>query len=219
MSSAPDPNQVQTRAGRVLLTPKAIVVAALELIDAEGIEAFSTRKLGASVGVEAMTLYHHFKNKAALLDAVADHLLSLAEPVTAPRDDWKACMRQTAWHYYDLAKRHPRAFGLLAARRLNGLAAFAWMETLVSTLIEAGFDPQMSARAFRAMGSAINGSGMVYAATLEARTRDHPMNDFSLGEQFPNLAAVAPHLRLEELDSLFNFTLETMLDGIEQARP
>lgn len=217
MSSQPAPDQQQTRAGRVLLTRKAIVVAALELIDAEGLELFSTRKLGAAVGVEAMSIYHHFKSKALLLDAVADHLISLAEPATGPSGDWKGRMRQTAWSYYALAKAHPRAFALLAGRRLNGQAAFAWMESVLTVLGDAGLDPQLQAKAFRAMGSLINGAGMVYSATIEASGRDHPMNVFALGADYPHLGAVAPLLGLPELDGLFDFGLEAVLQGVEHA--
>lgn len=201
----------------MLLTPKAIVVAALELIDAEGLEAFSTRKLGAAVGVEAMSVYHHFKSKAALLDAVADHLVSLARQPPPLREDWKSHLREAGWAFFDLAKAHPRAFGLIANRRLNGPASFAWFEGILAAMAVAGLDPALQAKIARMIGTFINGSGMMYAATLEAGARDHPMNDFPLADAYPFLAGIAPYTGLDALDDLFAFGLETMLDQIERS--
>ena len=60
---------------RSALTRERIEIAALALIDEEGIEAFSTRKLGVRLGCEAMSIYHHFPSKAHILDALADRVL------------------------------------------------------------------------------------------------------------------------------------------------
>ena len=59
------------RTKRVALTRERIEIEALALIDADGIDAFSTRKLGARLGCEAMSIYHHFPSKAHILDALA----------------------------------------------------------------------------------------------------------------------------------------------------
>jgi TetR/AcrR family transcriptional regulator, tetracycline repressor protein len=57
------------------LTPDAVVAAALELVEAGGIAALSMRKLGAALGVEAMSLYSHFPTKHAIELAMCDHIL------------------------------------------------------------------------------------------------------------------------------------------------
>ena len=67
-----------------------IVRAAIALIDADGIDSFSMRRLASAMGVDPMTLYHHLPNRAALLDAVVDELWSsieLGEP--APGTEWR----------------------------------------------------------------------------------------------------------------------------------
>ena len=56
-----------------------IVRAAIALIDADGIDSFSMRRLASAMGVDPMTLYHHLPNRAALLDAVVDELWSSIE--------------------------------------------------------------------------------------------------------------------------------------------
>jgi len=60
------------RPRQALLTRERIITAAATIIDAEGLEAVSTRRLAAELGVQGPSLYHHFGNKEEILDAVAD---------------------------------------------------------------------------------------------------------------------------------------------------
>ena len=75
------------------LTRERIVRAALELVDRSGLDALTMRRLGAALGVEAMSLYKHVPNKRAILDGIrelliADFAASLPiEPATRWRDD------------------------------------------------------------------------------------------------------------------------------------
>ena len=71
-------------ARRKPLSRKRIVKAALRMIDKDGLDGLSMRRLGQALGVEAMALYHHFANKGALLDAVLEELI--AEAKLPPRD-------------------------------------------------------------------------------------------------------------------------------------
>ena len=89
MSSQPRSQRRGQRpaARRAKLSRDRLAAAALALIDRDGLEACSTRKLGAALGVEAMAIYHHFPSKERLLDAVAERLL--AEMALPPPDgDW-----------------------------------------------------------------------------------------------------------------------------------
>ena len=54
------------------LTPVLIVESAIALLDAEGADAFSMRKLGTHLGVDPMAVYHYFPNKTALFDGIVD---------------------------------------------------------------------------------------------------------------------------------------------------
>ena len=83
------------------------------------------RKLGAALGVEAMSIYTHLQNKGAVLDAAAARLLSMTE-VPPPRpDDWRGWLRAIAGNYRMLSLAHPKAFPLLTARRYNARAGFS----------------------------------------------------------------------------------------------
>src|SRR5882724_13357893 len=96
-------------AARVPLSRERIVAEALVQIDRDGLAGFSTRKLGEALGVQAMSLYHHFPSKAHVLDAVLEHVVGQIEfaPDAAPLGErLRAVMRS----YHRVALRYPRFF-------------------------------------------------------------------------------------------------------------
>ena len=86
---------METAAIRTPLSRERVTTAALLLIDADGLDALSMRKLGAALGVEAMSLYNHVANKDDLLDGMVDLVVS---EIDLPSDatDWKEAMRRRA---------------------------------------------------------------------------------------------------------------------------
>src|SRR5437879_8120056 len=110
---------VTSRRRRTALSRERIAVAAVALIDGEGLDALSMRRLGAELGVEAMSLYRHFPSKAALLEAVVARLLAEL-PVPAPTAArWQEAFRALARAYRALLTRHPNAIPLLATLELS----------------------------------------------------------------------------------------------------
>jgi AcrR family transcriptional regulator len=89
----------------------AILDAAFDMLSKGGEEGFSVRKLGQSVGVDPMTVLHHFGSKDELLRHVADHALTTVK-LPRPSDDWRSDLNKVAHAYRDLAHRHPRLFHL-----------------------------------------------------------------------------------------------------------
>ncbi|WP_245687424.1 TetR/AcrR family transcriptional regulator [Streptacidiphilus griseoplanus] len=89
------------------LTEAGIYTAALRLIDAEGVEALSMRKLAAGLGANPMSLYHHVPNKAALLRGVAAMVGAQVRTVTQEDLPWQERIRQLAEDFRTLAHRHP----------------------------------------------------------------------------------------------------------------
>ncbi len=68
------------------LSRERIAAAAMALVDREGLPALSTRRLGDELGCEAMSIYHHFPNKAHLMDALVDLMLAEASVAAAGRE-------------------------------------------------------------------------------------------------------------------------------------
>ena len=97
------------------LTREAILDAAIVILDRDGMAGLSMRKLGAAVGVEAMSLYNHVPNKEALLDGIHERiLLSLETPAHART--WQAFVRHQALALHRALLAHPNAIPLFATR-------------------------------------------------------------------------------------------------------
>jgi AcrR family transcriptional regulator len=203
---------------RERLTRERIAQAALELIDEEGLESCSMRRLGAQLGVEAMALYHHYADKGQLLDAVMDRLVE--EIDLPPRGEQPPLLRlrraMASWR--GGAIRHPRAYLLMAARRFNTERAFAFYEQLLEAFADLGLDAKETAHWFRLLGGYASGAGMAEVASRERApdaTRlvlEHAPDSVA----FRHVRAVAPHLRVEALDGVFEFGLDVLFGELEE---
>ena len=127
---------------RSTLTLERIVDATLDLINRAGLDGLSMRKLGASLGVEAMALYHHVRSKDRLLAAIAERLdREIAGRLEAPAD-WLAGLRQMARGCRAVARQHPAAIPLLAQREAG---AKTYLYVVNQRLRAAGVDPVLAA--------------------------------------------------------------------------
>lgn len=119
------------------LSRDRILAAALRLVDQDGLEALSMRRLGTELGVEAMSLYNHVPSKDALLDGIAEKLWS---EVTVPASaDWRRAVRDTARSLRRVGHQHPRAFPLLLERSALSAPALRVIDDLLAALRDAGF--------------------------------------------------------------------------------
>jgi AcrR family transcriptional regulator len=194
------------------LTREKIRKEALKIIDAEGLDAFSTRKLGRALGCEAMAIYWHFPSKEALLDAVVDELVAgVGRVTTSGTADWVAALRGVAHAYRDLARKHPRAFPLVATRTFATAATYAFLESLFALARENGIDDRTTARFFRAVSSYCSGFALnELAARAEQKNPDAP----AVRAGFERVSAVSRWLAPRHADDLFEFGLEVLLDAL-----
>ncbi|MBB5867984.1 AcrR family transcriptional regulator [Allocatelliglobosispora scoriae] len=114
----------QTKPGRSGLTVRAIVTAAMELADAEGLEAAAMRRVAERLGVGTMSLYTHVPGKSELTDLMFDTALSelytgVEEPSAQP-GGWRGGLAFIARRNWDLYQRHPWLLQLSGARPVLG---------------------------------------------------------------------------------------------------
>ena len=203
----------RTRARATRLRPPLgrdrIVAGALAVIGRDGLDAFSTRRLGAALGVEAMALYHHFPSKEDLLDAVAGHLLSL---VVLPPETlrWQEWMKQVAMNYRHMALKHAEAFPILITRRYRGHGSFAFFEANLRVLTAAGFGLREALRLTRAVGSFVNGVMLAEIAGHRQAGRGGRMAR-TLPAGLPLVAKAAPYLNSAAMDGTFEYGLALIL--------
>ncbi len=143
------------------LSRPAILDTALRLIDREGADALTMRRLGGELGVEAMSLYRHVASKRALLDGVAEQLIGeVASYREAPGDDWVERARSLVIGIGAVARRHPEAFELVGMRALNTEAAIRPIEALLAALRAGGFSPDRAVAVYRQLSAYARGYAM-----------------------------------------------------------
>lgn len=129
----------RTRGERAGLTRDQILDAALDLVDREGVKGLTMRRLGAALGVEAMTLYHHVPNKDALLDGLVERVFGRALPVAAGDTGWRDWLRAYAGALRATLLRHPGVLPLAASRPAVTPATLDAVERGLEVLTAAGF--------------------------------------------------------------------------------
>jgi AcrR family transcriptional regulator len=204
------------------LTAERIRDEALALIDAEGLESFSTRRLGAALGCEAMAIYWYYPSKDALLDAVVEALIARLPVEPSNSDDWIDALRKLAHGYRRLAHQHPHAFPLLATRRFATEGTWRFLEGLFEMARRGGLDDRTTARFFRVVSSYCSGVALDELAGLreaeQARTSPEAASQAATArEAFPRLAAVSAWLEPSHFDDVFAFGLEMLLESVERA--
>ena len=97
---------------RAALSRDRLIAAALLLVDRRGEAALTMRNLGAALHVEAMSLYHHIRNRDDLLDGLADLLVTTGLPIASANEPWVDALRAFARGIRRTAQEHPAAFQL-----------------------------------------------------------------------------------------------------------
>ena len=144
------------------ITREVVLAAALALIDADGADALSMRRLARALDRDPMILYRHAPNKAALLDGVTETVLA---PLTVdPADsDWAAQLRTVARRYRALALAHPNVVPLLVTRPLATPLALRPpgtlrpLEDILALLTRAGFSGADALHIYRALFGFLHG--------------------------------------------------------------
>jgi AcrR family transcriptional regulator len=225
------------RTPRTPLSRDRLLAAAVEIADADGIQAVTMRRLAGDLGVEAMSLYHHLPGKEALLDGIVDTVvgeigvaLGRLEAVDDPAaGDWRAAVRRRCLTAREVMQRHPWAPALMGARPAIPPAVYLHFEAILATLIGAGFSYHLAHRALHALGSMA--LGFVAEPFSPAAAPGEPDADPSaeelamMAETLPHLAAMVAaesHAGDDTAETLgwcdsraeFEFTLDLLLDGL-----
>ena len=124
---------------RVPLTREHIVEAALAIVDTDGAESLTMRKLGQRLGVDPMAVYHHLPNKAAVLDGIVDHLWDGVRLGSAtPGETWQAVLVEVFTAFRIRLLQHPRAVAIIGTRPSVTPAMFRLVEAILQRLEAAG---------------------------------------------------------------------------------
>src|SRR5215471_19156115 len=162
----------QAEPARRPLTRERILQAGLRLIDQQGLEAFTMRKLAQELGVDPMSIYRHFENKDALLDGVADVLWSEVK-LPESRVGWEALLRSFATSLRALAHAHPHAYALLCKDQSLSLALLRLCDVALEQLQQAGFEQKRALEILCTVSSYAMGYAMVELSALSPVLSKH----------------------------------------------
>ena len=221
MSTQTDPAAPEAR---IPLSRDRVLRAAVELADEGGLEALSMRRLAQHLGVEAMSLYHHVRNKEEILGGMLDFVYSEIEPPSS-EGDWRSAMRRTAISFHDVLLRHTWACSLFMAPIGVGTARLSYMDTVLGRLRRAGFSADMTHHAYHALDSHIVGFTLWLLPYL-ALAQQQPdlaarfLRELPIGELPHLIEHIHVHMEPERPGDVggFEFGLDLILDGLEGMR-
>ena len=195
--------------GRERLSEEAIVTAALQLIDRDGLQALSMRKLADRLDVQPMAFYHHFPNKDALLDRVADAVIGSIE-VPASDLDWAEWTRRFLHNMKDALVRHPRRVELILARPGTGADYANMFGGFVGVMAKAEVDGAAIHTAWHLVTSYLLGYFQQFHAAVRTIPRLRP-----LGGPAENLLLIADQIASCDDDHEFSVGLDLIIEAIQ----
>jgi TetR/AcrR family tetracycline transcriptional repressor len=193
-----------------------VIRTALDLLDEVGIEGLSTRRLAERLGVQSPALYWHFKNKRALLDAMAAAMMEeggMRRPAE-PGAEWRAWLAEDARRFRRALLSRRDGARLHAGTRPEP-AEFAAVESETALLCTAGLAPADALRAQIAIGRYVVGWVLEEQAdAADAAEREGERMAAADLAAYPTLAEGMAAVRDTDPDAEFDYGLDLLLDGI-----
>lgn len=178
------------------LDRERVLRGALELVDAEGLQRLTMRRLASDLGVTAMALYNHVSGREELLEGVADLVAREMAPVD-PGGDWRD--RVSAWARGIRAAylAHPNAVAAVQGTAAITANLMAPMRAVVAALEDAGFPPADARAGWTAVVALVNGH---------------------VGYQLGGNMAARDATERIDFDAAFAFAVDALLAGLEALR-
>jgi TetR/AcrR family tetracycline transcriptional repressor len=194
-----------------------VLDGAMAVLEADGLDGLTMRKVATHLGVQAGALYWHFANKSALLDAMADRVVAgVGDPL--PPGDWAAQLRVFAQRLRGALLAHRDGARVMAGTYVTGPNTVTTGRTSVEVLIDAGFPAARAASATIALGHYVIGH------TIEEQAQAQLV---ASGAWASKRAAAAEQIDADDSGALgmvfdsdpaerFTYGLQTFLDGLQQ---
>ena len=190
--------------------------AATDLIEREGAETLSMRRVAAELGVAVMSLYNHVPSKDALLDAVAERIIAGMTVPADPALHWTERARSLVRAYRKVAHDYPRSVTLVLTRKVDAPSGMRPVEHALAVAAEAGFDGETSVRIMRALLAYAIGAQMREAGAAKmldhlSRAPAHPTDP----AEFPHVVALQRELLRHDPETDFEFGLDLLIAAVD----
>ncbi|MFI9157192.1 TetR/AcrR family transcriptional regulator [Kitasatospora aureofaciens] len=210
-----------TRGPKPSLSPQRIAAAAVEIADAEGLDAVSMNKVAVGFGVSAMALYRYVPGKAELVELMVESVLADVPDPSAAGTDWRE--RVTAWarRSAEVHRAHPWLLAVTAMRRqLMGPNQLGWLDAALAALEPSGLTAAEQHRVFVLVAGLVRTVAQQDADFDEQHSQEWNSLTGELldrhADRFPTLtrAIAAGAFAPDPVDPL-DFGLARILDGVQ----
>lgn len=207
---------------RAGLSRGLILDAAVALVDQEGLDGLSMRKLGAALGVEAMTLYHYLPNKAALLDGLVEWVVQHSATATALDGGlpWDQALRRYAETLRTTLLGHPGVLPLFFTRPVVTPQALKALESGLRVLAGAGFALPRARDMINVLSIFVVGHAMAETGPPEVSRRGGPRSSSALAQldagHLPLIIEAGRLAQGADEQDRFRFGLDALLRGFAQ---
>jgi AcrR family transcriptional regulator len=216
-----------TRGPKPTLTLGRIVTAAIEIADAEGLEALSMRRVAEALGVGTMSLYRYVPGKAELLDLMIDQTNSLDPPVDRLGDDWRSAMEMLGRGIWRLYLRHPWLPFVDQSRPLLGPNSLDAFELAVRSINDSGLTDRQKVDAISIVEAFVSSVARLHNSAVMAEQRtglsteefwqaQSPVLEKAMSTgRYPLIASLDADAFASSPEEFFEFGLQCLLAGIE----
>jgi TetR/AcrR family tetracycline transcriptional repressor len=201
----------RTRAG---LSRERVLRTALELVDRDGVDALTMRRLGRELGVEAMSLYSYVENKQDLIEGVVEQVFKEMPLITPGPGSWQERLRINAAIFRSVLLRHPKAVRLVAGRPLITEGTVAFVESALVELRSTGLDLATADRVLEVIASFTLGHVAENLGDEDRPARIHKGYEIDRS-RFPNVRAIQDD-HPPDPDAEFAMGIEFVIAGIER---
>ena len=192
-----------------LIAKQQVLIAALEILDEDGLEGLTVRRLAARIGVNNTSLYHHFKDKDEILAGVAE--LALAEIGSPNVDDteWQDWVARGAVLYREMLVQHPALITIMQSRQRFHFA-LRYFDDIIAGLGQKGVPPAAALALIETLDELAIGSAI---GEVSARRKATPPLPF---DEYPSLRRALQERALTYRDH-FEIGCGQLIEGIARA--
>lgn len=207
-----------------------IVAAGITVADAEGLAGLSMRRVAAELGAAPMSLYRHVADKEELLLQMMDAAIAELRLPENPPPSWRGALELAARAMWTTFRRHPWLPPAMSLTRPQLLpAALAYSEWVLAAASAAGLDPLTAFNVHLTLFTFVRGTAMNLEPEADAEAASGQTSDEWMASQepvlealvfdgrHPNFTRILRDMDFDlDLDALFEFGLQRLLDGVER---
>jgi AcrR family transcriptional regulator len=223
-----------SRRRRDPISKDAIVNAAIQILDREGLAALSMRRLAEELGTGAASLYWHVGSKDGLLDLVMDEVIGEGKIPDPDPGHWREQVKQLARDQRAASLRHPWIVRVSIGRIPMGPNALRYSERILAILRAGGLPPHLAVQGYLLLIATINGFTIDETGVDDsagARGGSMSLDPDSLQQaanmardyiaslpaaQFPNMTALAGEFAFADPDERFELLIDIFVEGLSR---